>query len=322
MTAKITPPPNLTVAALAYDGLASFEFGIAIEVFGLPRPEFDPWYRFVVCAERRGDLRAVGGFTVRATAGLPMLARAGTIVIPGWRGAATPVPPAILAAIRRAHAHGARLLTICSGVFVLAQAGLLDGRRATTHWRYTETLRRLHPRVIVDPDVLYVDEGTILTSAGSAAGIDLCLHLVRRDFGPARANEVARRMVVPPHREGGQAQFIPRPMPPKPGRFSAALDWARARLDHAIPVAAFAREAGMSLRSFQRRFREATGLSPADWLLAERVGRAKELLETTALPVERIATACGFGAADTLRHHFRTRLGTSPRAWRARFRAA
>ena len=208
--------PNRLVVALAYDGLCTFEFGIAIEVFGLPRPEMGPdWYRFAVCAVDQGRMRAVGGFQLVADGGLELLEEAGTIIIPGWRSAhGAPVPPALIESLRRAHARGARLMSICSGVFVLAAAGLLSGRRATTHWRYVERLSAAYPDIKVEPDVLYVDEGSVLTSAGSAAGIDLCLHVVRHDFGAEVANRLARRLVVPPHREGGQAQFIERPMPP------------------------------------------------------------------------------------------------------------
>src|SRR6476620_2190492 len=217
------------VVALAYDRMATFEFGIVVEVFGLPRPEIErPWYRFEVCALDRGPLRATGGVTLRARAGLRALSRAGTIVIPGWRDPEERPPEPLLKAVRAAHARGARLLTICSGVFVLAAAGLLDGRRATTHWRYVERLRALHPLVRVEPDVLYVDEGSILTSAGSAAGIDLCLHVVRRDYGAEIANQVARRLVVSPHRDGGQSQYIPAPVgTDRAGGLAGVLEWAQ-----------------------------------------------------------------------------------------------
>ncbi len=225
--------PNRLVVTLAYDGLCTFEFGIAIEVFGLHRPEMGPdWYRFAVCAVDQGPLRAVGGFRVVADGGLELLEEAGTIIIPGWRGAREPVPPALIDSLRRAHDRGVRLMSICSGVFVLAAAGLLSGRRATTHWHYVEPFSAAYPDVKVEPDVLYVDEGNILTSAGSAAGIDLCLHVVRHDFGAEIANRLARRLVVPPHREGGQAQFIERPVPnAREGvRFGPLLDRMRARL--------------------------------------------------------------------------------------------
>jgi len=315
--------PNRFVVALAYDRLSTFEFGIAVEIFGLPRPEMGPnWYRFAVCAIEPGPLRAVGGFQITADGGLELLEEADTIVIPGWRGAhAEPVPPALVDALRLAHERGARLMSICSGVFALAATGLLSGRRATTHWHHVENLSRLYPDVIVEPDVLYVDEGRVLTSAGSAAGIDLCLHVVRTDFGPEIANRLARRLVVPPHREGGQAQFIERPVPPaREGlRFAPLFDRMRARLGEEQSVARLAAEAGMSVRTFLRRFRAATGLPPGEWLLTERLARARELLETTGHSIESIAGATGFGSAATLRHHFRTRLGTSPAAYRHRF---
>lgn len=331
--------PNRLVVALAYDRLCTFEFGIAVEVFGLPRPEMGPdWYRFAVCAVDPGPLRATGGFQVMADGGLELLDQAHTIVVPGWRGAlphppengprfdashalAEPVPPELIATLQQAHARGARLMSICSGVFVLAAAGLLSGRRATTHWHYADLLARAYPDIRVEPDVLYVDEGSVLTSAGSAAGIDLCLHVVRHDFGPEIANRLARRLVVPPHREGGQAQFVERPVPPaREGiRLGPLFDLMRARLAEEQPIAALAAEAGMSPRTFLRRFKAATGMPPGEWLVAERLQRARELLETSAASVEDIAVAVGFGSPVTLRHHFRARLGTSPAAYRRRF---
>jgi AraC family transcriptional regulator, transcriptional activator FtrA len=317
------PPANRLVVALAYDGLCTFEFGVAVEVFGLPRPEMGPdWYRFGVASLEPGPLRATGGLRVEVDGGAALLARAGTIVVPGWRGASEPVPDALCRALRRAHARGARVLSLCSGVFVLAAAGLLEGRRATTHWRYMDALRRAHPGIALEEDVLYVDEGSVLTAAGSAAGIDLCLHLVRRDFGPDAANSVARRLVVPPHREGGQAQYVPRPVPTarEGARLGPLLDRMRARLDRPQPLPALAREAGMSLRTFLRRFRDATGHPPGEWLLRQRLDRARELLEgARAAPVEEVAGLCGFGSAATLRHHFRRRFGLGPAAYRARF---
>lgn len=320
MPSSVTP--NSLVVALAYDGLCTFEFAVTVEVFGLPRPEMGPgWYRFAACAIEPGPLRAVGGLQVTADGGLDLLAEAGTIIVPGWRGADAPVPEALIDALRTAHKRGARLLSICSGVFVLAAAGLLHGRRATTHWHHQEALRRAYPDIEIVPDVLYVDEGAVLTSAGSAAGIDLCLHLVRRDFGPEAATCVARRLVVPPHREGGQAQLLKRPVPPERegARLGPLLDRMRERLDAPQPVPALAAAAGMSPRTFLRRFRAATGLSPGEWLLMERLSRARELLEGSRRPIDDVAAACGFGSAATLRHHFRSRLGTSPAAYRAQF---
>jgi AraC family transcriptional activator FtrA len=284
------------VAALAYDGLGTFELGIVTEVFGLPRPEMgEGWYRLRVCSHERGPLRATGGLFLRTRSGLAELARAGTIIIPGWRVHDTP-PASLVAALRRAHARGARLVSICSGVFVLAATGLLDGRQATTHWRYVETLRSRYPKIRVEPDVLYIDEGAILTSAGSAAGIDLCLHLVRRDFGAEIANQVARRLVVPPLREGGQAH-----------------------LDRTLTVNDLANRANMSARTFARRFKQETGTTPHRWLTHQRILSAQELLEKSDRPIDWIAESVGLQTAATLREHFRRMLKTTPTAYRRAF---
>lgn len=318
---KPAPATHATdlVAVLAYDGLCTFEFGLAVEVFGLPRPELTGWYRFAVAAIEPGPLRAIGGIRVSADGGLETLAEAGTIIVPGWRGAETLVPPDLLDALRTAHARGARLVSICSGVFVLAATGLLDGRRATTHWRYAEKLAALYPAINVEPDVLYVDEGDLLTSAGSAAGLDLALHIVRTDHGARIANQVARRLVVPPHREGGQTQFAPQPLPPEGARFTALFDWMRQHLHEPLTVETLAAHVAMSRRSFIRRFGETAGLPPGEWLLRERLQRARDLLEASDRSVEQIAFACGFGSTDTLRHHFRERLKVSPAAYRKTF---
>src|SRR5438445_6233514 len=315
-------PANRLVTALVYDGLCSFEFGCAAEVFGLARPEFDfDWYRFVACAVEPGPLRAVGGMSVSARGRLADIAKAGTVIIPGWRGIDVAPPAALLRALRAAHARGARLLSICSGVFVLAAAGLLDGRRATTHWRYAQTLRQRYPPIEVDANVLYVDNGQILTSAGSAAGLDLCLHLVRRDYGAVIANQVARRLVIAPHRSGGQAQFIERPMPrhDDDNRLARLLDRISTNPAEPTTIAGLAARAAMSERTFLRRFREATGATPADWIAQARVDRARELLESTALSIEHVARECGFGSAMTLRHHFRNKLALSPSEYKDRF---
>lgn len=315
------PNRSPLVVALAYDGLCTFEFGVAVELFGLPRPEMgDGWYRFATAAVEPGDLRGLGGVRIAADGDLALLARASVIVAPGWRGADQPVPTPLVEALKAAHARGARLMSICSGVFVLAATGLLDGRRATTHWRYAETLGRRHPAIQVLPDVLYVDEGDVLTSAGSAAGLDLGLHLIRRDFGAEAANTVARRLVVPPHRDGGQAQFIDRPVPSahEASRLSPILDRMRADLAGQHTIRALAAAAGMSQRTFLRRFEAATGQTPARWLLAERLNRARDLLETSPAGIEQVAAAVGLGA-PALRHHFRRQFATSPGAYRARF---
>ena len=312
-------PLGRNVAVLAYDGLCTFEFGIAVEVFGLPRPEIADWYRFIVCAIEPGPLAATGGFNLIAAGGLKQLRQADTVIVPGWRGIHTPVPEPLLKALRAAHARGARLVSFCSGVFVLAASGLLAGRRATTHWRYAAQLARAYPDIRIEPDVLYVDEGRILTSAGSAAALDLSLHLVRRDYGPRIANQVARRLVIPPHRDGGQAQFIDQPVQEEGAALAALFDWMRRNLQRDLPIRLLAQRAHMSERTFLRRFEDATGTTPKDWVIEQRLGRARELLEGSALPVERVATECGFGSADTLRHHFRTRLKLSPKRYRDRF---
>lgn len=310
------------VVALAYDGLCTFEFGIAVEIFALQRPELGvPWYHFRIASADRGPLRATGGFRIMVDGGINLLGRADTIIVPGWKGADVPVPPRLSRLIARAHNAGARVASICSGAFVLAAAGVLDNRRATTHWRYAEELQRRYPRIKVEPNVLYVDEGSVLTSAGSAAGLDMLVHLVRNDYGPAIANAVARRLVVPPHREGGQAQFIPRAVPTRRrDRYGALLDDLSAHLDrpHSLPGLASAMH--MSVRTLSRGFKDATGLSVMQWLVAARLRRAQELLETSDRPVESIAEQCGFGSPETLRHHFREALGTSPVAFRKAFR--
>jgi AraC family transcriptional activator FtrA len=314
-------PFNPLVVALAYDGLCAFEFSCAAEVFGLPRPELGPgWYRFETSAAKRRKVNGQYGISVRVDGGLERLVAAGTIVVPGWQGVDAPVPASVVDALRAAHARGARLLSICSGSFVLAATGLLDGRRATTHWRYADQLQRRFPRIRVDPDVLYVDEGQILTSAGSAAGLDLCLHLVRRDYGPTVANQVARRLVIPPHRDGGQAQFLPRPVDKlERGSLSELMDQMRRRLGEPLRIADLARLAAMSERTFMRRFQAATGMSPADWITRMRVDCARELLESTALSVDFIAARTGLGTSTTLRHHFRRKVGVSPVEYRRRF---
>jgi AraC family transcriptional activator FtrA len=309
------------VAVLAYDGLCTFEFGIVVEIFGLRRPELDvDWYEFEVCSLDRGPLRATGGVTIQPAGGARALRRAGTIVIPGWRDVDERPPQAVLDIVRAAHARGVRLVTICTGVFILAEAGLLDGKRVTTHWRHVDRLRARFPKVRVEPDVLYVDEGDILTSAGSAAGIDLCLHIVRRDYGAEIANQVARRLIVPPQRDGGQSQYIPAPVRAETGGgLARVLDWAQRRLGEPLTVDTLARRATMSARTFARRFREETGTTPHQWLTHQRLLAAQRRLETSAASVDEIAEAVGLQTAATLRLHFRRSLRTTPTAYRRRF---
>jgi AraC family transcriptional activator FtrA len=320
-SAPATTGPLVVVPV--HDGLCTFEFSIAAEIFGLPRPEMGPgWYRFASAAIEPGPLRAHGGLQVSAQGDARLLDKADLIVIAGWKGPDVPVPEAFAARLRRAWQRGARLASICSGAFVLAATGLLKGQRAATHWRYAEALARLHPDIEVDAGVLYVEGDRVYTSAGSAAGIDLMLHIVRDDFGAAAANSVARRLVMPPHRPGGQAQFIDRPVPAgRDGRLSKTLEKVRAHPKRDWRVPRMARDAAMSPRTFLRRFTETTGQAPGEWLAGVRIAEAKRLLETTTLPIEQVATEAGFGSVQALRHHFRAQLGLSPRAYRGTFGA-
>ncbi|MGH7527709.1 MAG: transcriptional regulator FtrA [Gemmatimonadales bacterium] len=315
------PSKRHRVAALVYDDLCTFEFGIVVEMFGLPRPELPvDWYRFCLCSLDAGTLNATGGVRIVASRGLAGLREADTIAIPGWRDPDEVPPAPLLNALRRAHARGARLLALCSGAFVLAAAGLLDGKRATTHWRYADKLRARYPKVQVEPNVLYVDEGRVLTSAGSAAGLDLCLHVVRCDYGAEIANQVARRLVVPPHRDGGQSQYVREPMPQRPpAGLARVLDWALARLEHPLGLADLARQANMSVRTLARRFVQETGSTPHRWLTHHRLLAAQRRLETTDDSIDAVAEAVGFETAMTLRHHFRRAYGTTPTAYRRRF---
>lgn len=316
--------PNRLVAALLHETVATFELGIVTEIFGLPRPQMGPdWYRLVTVAEERRPLRATGGLQVFPEAGLEALARAGTIVIPGWRTDGAAPAAAVRESLLSARDRGARLVSICSGAFLLAACGLLAGRRATTHWLYADRLQALFPDIEIDPDVLYVDEEQILTSAGSAAGVDLMLHIVRKDFGARAANEIARRMVMAPHREGGQAQFIERPVPERASDgLGPLLEAIRRRPAERWTIARMARTVAMSQRSLIRRFQAATGMGPGEWVIAARLESARFLLESTASGLEEISRRSGFGNPAALRHHFRRRIGLTPTAYRASFRAA
>ncbi|QCP52905.1 transcriptional regulator FtrA [Trinickia violacea] len=319
---------NHLVVALAYDRLCTFEFGCVVELFALPRPELEiGWYRFAVCAAESGPIRAAGGITIEAPYTLKLLDRAQTIVIPGWRDADETPPEPLLRKLRAAYRRGARMCSICSGVFVLAAAGVLDNKRVTTHWRYADKLKQRYPSLQVEPDALYVDEGQIVTSAGSAAGLDMLLHVVRSDHGSAVANRVAQRLVVPPHREGGQAQFVPRPMPPgDSSRIAKLMDWVRERPALPHTLASLAERAAMSPRTLQRQFLEATGFGPYEWLIRERVAVAKEMLEAAAaaaaMPMASVAERAGFGSEESLRRHFRRIALTSPAAYRREFGAS
>jgi AraC family transcriptional activator FtrA len=313
---------NHLVAALAYEGLCTFEFGCTVEIFALKRPELEvPWYDFGVCALEQKSVRAIGGVQVQVPHSLRLMDRANTIVIPGWRNSEEVPPPAITSRIRRAFDRGARLCSICSGVFVLAEAGILDGKRATTHWRYADLLARRYPKITVEANSLYVDEGQVLTSAGSAAGLDMLMHLVRKDYDAKIANQVAKRLVIPPHRQGGQAQFIPRPVAADDrGRLAKLLDWIRGNLEKPHTVASLAARASMSERTLQREFRARTGESSYSWLVRERIERAKELLEQRQLTLDQVCQRVGIESQESLRHHFRRIVGTSPAEYRTRFR--
>ncbi|TAA12233.1 helix-turn-helix domain-containing protein [Pseudoxanthomonas winnipegensis] len=310
------------IAVVAFDRISPFHLAVPCQVFeSRPEPGL-PAFELRVCAAEPGPLRTDAGFSVQPAHGLEGLDGADTVIVPSWRDRDEPAPAALIDALRRAHAAGAQLVGLCLGTFVLADAGLLDGRPATTHWAALETFARRHPQVRLQPDVLYVDDGDVLTSAGTVAGIDCCLHLVRRLHGAEVANRIARRPVVAPHRQGGQTQYIEQPLPTDPGdeRLAQVLEWAMTHLDQRLDVDALAARALMSRRTFTRRFRQATGASLGDWLAHQRLARAQRLLETSDLALDRVAAEAGFGSAFSLRQRFAATLGTSPSAYRRSFR--
>lgn len=311
------------VVALVHPPQSTFELACAAEVFGIRRPNVATRYSFSVCTHRPGLVATLAGFDMAVSKGLSALKTADTIVIPGWQTPDVPVAPAVLDALRTAHAAGTRILAICSGAFVLAEAGLVDGRRVATHWRLAATLAARFPAVDVDPDVLYVDHGDVATSAGTAAGIDLCLHVVRSDHGAAYASEIARHMVMPPRREGGQRQFAS-PAPPRraDGSLAPVLDWVTGQLDAQITIEDMAAYAVMSPRTFVRHFHSQVGTSPGRWLLMERISAARVLLEQTDLPIEAVATRIGLSSATNLRRHFQRHVRTTPGAYRSTFHQA
>jgi transcriptional regulator GlxA family with amidase domain len=320
-------PPLRRIAVIIADGVAPFEFSIACEVFGVDRTA-DGVPRFILdlCTPKPGPVRTSIGFDIVVPNGLGAVDEADLVIIAPVEGSAAldfELPEGIAAALHRTVNRGARIASFCSGSFLLGRAGLLDGRRVTTHWMYADLLRRMYPEAKVEPDVLYVEDGPVYTSAGTAAGIDLCLHLVRKSHGPEVANAIARRMVVPPHREGGQAQFVRTPVSVRPAETLAPLlDWAIERLHEDLPVTRLAKQASMSSRTFARRFQDETGSSPHTWLLMQRVALAERLLESSDAPVEEIASRCGFGSATMLRHHFTRMRGTTPTAYRRTFTCA
>jgi transcriptional regulator GlxA family with amidase domain len=314
------------VVAVVGSRAAAFELGILCQVFGLDRSDEGlPTYDFGVCAVAPGEVPTTSGFPVVVPYGLDRLRSADLVAVPAWPDLDAPVDPRLLDALRAAVERGARVLTVCSGTFAVAATGMLDGRRAATHWQVAELLARVHPRVQVERDVLHVEDGPFLTSAGAAAGIDACLHVVRQEHGAAVANALARRMVVPAQRSGGQAQYIEAALPPARApqgaeELSHVLQWARDHLHEPVLVAALAKRAHVAPRTFARRFREATGTTPHQWLLQERLLLAEQLLETTDLTVAAVARRSGLGSPDTLRHHFAARRGVPPLAHRQAFR--
>jgi transcriptional regulator GlxA family with amidase domain len=311
------------VVAVLLDGVHPFELGVVCEVFGIDRSDEGlPVYDFTVVSAEGPTLNAHGGFTITTPHGLELLEDADLIAVPAGEGFATrDYPPALLDALRRAAARGTRVLSVCSGVYVLGAAGLLDGRRCAAHWRHARDLGLAFPRAVVEPDVLYIDEDPVITSAGTAAGIDACLHLVRKEQGPEVANRIARRMVVPPHREGGQAQFIERPLPRSTcDTVGEVLVWMERHLDRDVTVEQLADRAHMSPRTFARRFQQETGTTPYRWILRQRVLLAQHLLEATDETVDAVAGRSGFGTAAALRHHFVRTLDTTPNAYRRTFR--
>jgi transcriptional regulator GlxA family with amidase domain len=309
------------VAAVVDEGALTFDFAIPCEVFGLDRSDIvDPWYEFLLVAAGKRRLRTQTGFVVEVPHGLDALERADTIVVPGWSDPDDEPSERLKSALRDAHARGARVVSLCTGVFVLAASGLLDGRRATTHWMYADRLRARHPEVVVDENVLYVADGRVMTSAGTAAGIDLCLHIVALDHGLDVAAAVARRLVMPLFRSGGQAQYVDTPVAADSRGLGPLLDWGRANLDAGITVEDLARRGAMSTRTLTRRFGSTIGMPPGEWLQRERLRLAQRLLERTDHPVDVVARRAGYDAAVTMRAQFAARLRTSPRAYRRTFR--
>ena len=308
-----------SVVLALYEGAMLFEAATAIEVFGVARGIADPWYDFTVCGPKAAWLGELA--RVATSDGFGPMARADTVIVPSCHDVAADPPADVVAALRAAHARGARIMSLCTGAFVLAAAGLLDGRRVTTHWGHAPELARRYPRVEVDADVLYVDDDPILTSAGKAACMDLSLHVVRTDHGAAAANTLARRLVVPPHRSGGQAQFIAAPSPATDSPLETVMRWALEQLHEPLTVEQLATHANMSSRNLARHFVATTGTTPLRWLHNQRLHRAQELLETTDLGIDMIATRTGMGTAATLRRHFNRTIGVAPDTYRRTFRA-
>ncbi|WP_344873453.1 helix-turn-helix domain-containing protein [Nonomuraea antimicrobica] len=309
------------VVALIRPPQSTFELACAAEVFGIERPGLPTRYTFTVCTERPGPVATYAGYDMLVTDGLDALDRADTVIVAGWLPTEEPPSSAVVRALRQAHSRGARVVSICSGAFALAHAGLLDGRRATTHWRLADKLAVRFPHIQVDPDVLYVDHGDVATSAGAGAGIDLCMHLVRGDQGAHYAAHIARTMVMPPHREGGQLQYSAPPHPVQiDGTLAPLLEWISGRIGATVTIESMAAHAGLSTRTLARRFADQLGTSPGQWLLAQRIATARDLLESSDLPVDAVARRVGLSSATNLRRRFLNTLGTTPGAYRRAFR--
>jgi transcriptional regulator GlxA family with amidase domain len=312
------------VVALVGTAIHPFELGVVSEVFGQDRSDDArlPAFDYAVCSAEQCPVPTTGGMMMQPSYGLDRINTADLVVVPAWRTDRVEPPPGVIEALRATIDRGATVLSVCSGAFLLAAAGLLDGRTATTHWYHVGELLRRFPHLRLDQDCLYVEDGPVITSAGTAAGIDACLYLVRREFGAKAANGIARRMVVPPHRDGGQAQYVETPVPARhrPGDdFGSLLAWLQAHLHQPHTVATMAGQVHMSPRTFARRFAAATGTAPHRWLTRQRVFLAQQLLEEDRLDIEEVARRAGFGSGEALRHHFTRQLGTTPSSYRHRF---
>jgi len=310
------------IVLIAYDGLQLFEFASALELLRAPPPDCEvPWYRLSTASADGQSVRLPHGPTMGVDGSVSLLDDADIVVIPGWPD--RDVDPVLAEAVSGAHARGCRIVSICTGAFVLAAAGVLTGRRATTHWRYVDRFRTIDPTIVYDDAVLYIDDEDVITSAGAAAGIDMLLHMIRRDLGAHAANLVARGMVVAGHREGGQAQFVSRAVgDPDDDRLARVMHFVRANLSGNLDVTRMADEAGMTKRTFFRRFQSTTGMTPYEWVMRERIAAARDLLERTDAPIDAISDLSGFGTAYLLRHHFRRVMGVTPSAYRRSFGAA